>query len=107
MLTWPVRSLGRMIAEMSKAGVSIERIRYIMNSPVEQDNATSVSFAFMENMKSKDRMIRITIRKTDVNCSDMKFFTISTQAVPVTGLVLGSRGSDLRSAGHADRYLWF
>ena len=37
MLTWPVRSLGRMIAEMSKAGVSIERIRYIMNSVAEQD----------------------------------------------------------------------
>ena len=37
MLTWPVRSLGRMISEMSKAGVSIERIRYIMSSPAEQD----------------------------------------------------------------------
>lgn len=37
MLTWPVRSLGRMIAEMSKAGVSIERIRYIMNSAPERD----------------------------------------------------------------------
>ncbi len=37
MLTWPVRSLGRMISEMSKAGVSIERIRYIMNSSAEQD----------------------------------------------------------------------
>ena len=37
MLTWPVRSLGRMISDMSKAGVSIERIRYIMNSDAEQD----------------------------------------------------------------------
>ena len=43
MLTWPVRSLGRMIAEMSKAGVSIERIRYIMNSPVEQDKPDAVT----------------------------------------------------------------
>ena len=37
MLVWPVRMLGRMISEMSKAGVSVERIAYIMNSPVEQD----------------------------------------------------------------------
>ena len=37
MLMWPIRMLGRMIADMSKAGVSIERIRYIMDSPVEQD----------------------------------------------------------------------
>ena len=37
MLMWPIRMLGRMIAEMSKAGVSIERIQYIMDSPAEQD----------------------------------------------------------------------
>ena len=37
MLTWPVRALGRIISEMSKAGVSIDRLRYIMNSEVEKD----------------------------------------------------------------------
>ncbi len=37
MLMWPIRMLGRMISEMSKAGVSIERIQYIMDSPAEQD----------------------------------------------------------------------
>ncbi len=37
MLTWPVRSLGRVISEMSKAGISIDRIRYIMNSEEEED----------------------------------------------------------------------
>ena len=37
MLTWPVRQLGRVISEMSKANVSIDRIMYIMNSPEEQD----------------------------------------------------------------------
>ena len=37
MLIWPVRRLGRMIAEMSKAGVSIKRIRYIMGAEEEGD----------------------------------------------------------------------
>ncbi len=37
MLTWPIRMLGRMIAEMSKAGVSIERIMEIMTAPEETD----------------------------------------------------------------------
>jgi len=37
MLIWPVRQLGRVISEMSKAGVSIDRIRYIMNTPEEKD----------------------------------------------------------------------
>jgi len=38
MLAWPIRMLGRIIAEMSKAGVSIGRIRYIMNSETEKDS---------------------------------------------------------------------
>ena len=38
MLVWPIRQLGRMISEMSKAGVSIDRVFYIMNSPLEQDD---------------------------------------------------------------------
>lgn len=42
MLTWPVRALGRIISEMSKAGVSIDRLRYIMNSEEEKDNVNAV-----------------------------------------------------------------
>ena len=38
MLVWPIRQLGRMISEMSKAGVSIDRVAYIMRSPVESDD---------------------------------------------------------------------
>lgn len=37
MLIWPVRMLGRIISQMSKAGVSINRIAYIMNSETEKD----------------------------------------------------------------------
>ena len=32
MLVWPIRQLGRMISEMSKAGVSVERIGQIMDA---------------------------------------------------------------------------
>ena len=42
MLVWPIRQLGRMISEMSKAGVSIDRVFYIMNSPLEQDEPDAV-----------------------------------------------------------------
>jgi len=37
MMIWPVRRLGHMIAEMSKAGVSIGRIAAILSSPAERD----------------------------------------------------------------------
>lgn len=36
MLVWPVRTLGRVISEMSKAGVSVARIMEIMNAETEQ-----------------------------------------------------------------------
>ena len=42
MLTWPVRSLGRVISEMSKAGVSIGRIGDIMNAEAETDAPDAV-----------------------------------------------------------------
>lgn len=42
MMVWPIRQLGRMISEMSKAGVSIDRVAYIMDSPVEQDEPDAV-----------------------------------------------------------------
>ena len=42
MMVWPIRQLGRLISELRKAGVSIDRVAYIMNSPVEQDDADAV-----------------------------------------------------------------
>ena len=35
MLIWPVRMMGRVISEMSKAGISVDRLRYIMNAERE------------------------------------------------------------------------
>ncbi|MBQ4096760.1 MAG: ABC transporter ATP-binding protein, partial [Clostridia bacterium] len=43
MLVWPIRQLGRMISELSKAGVSIDRVFYIMNSPVEKDDENALT----------------------------------------------------------------
>jgi ATP-binding cassette subfamily B protein len=37
MVSWPVRMLGRVISEMSKAGVSVDRLREIMNAEIETD----------------------------------------------------------------------
>ena len=41
-LVWPIRMLGRMISEMSKAGVAVDRIGYIMDSEVEKDAEITV-----------------------------------------------------------------
>lgn len=42
LLTWPVRRLGRILSEMSKAGVSVARIGYIMNSDDEIDSEKDI-----------------------------------------------------------------
>jgi len=42
MLEWPVRMLGRMLSEMSKAGVAVGRIAFIMNSEPEEDEKGEV-----------------------------------------------------------------
>ena len=36
-LAWPVRSLGRVLSDMSKAGVSLDRVGYILQAQEEQD----------------------------------------------------------------------
>ncbi len=42
MMVWPIRQLGRMISEMSKAGVSIDRVAYIMDAAAEADAPDAV-----------------------------------------------------------------
>ncbi len=73
-LIWPVRRLGRMISEMSKASVSMERLLYILNSEAEdmtEEGSTpemtgdivfdQVSFGYTESEKIlKD--ISVTIK---------------------------------------------
>ena len=72
MLIWPVRSLGRMLSGMSKAGVSVKRIAYIMNSEEEKDKPgavdtdmrgdiefSHVSFAYDETPVLQDVSFRI------------------------------------------------
>ena len=44
MLIFPVRQLGRIISDMSKAGVALDRILYIMNSENEKDEGKKLPF---------------------------------------------------------------
>ena len=42
-MTWPVRMLGRMISELSKAGVSIDRVAYIMRAEEEKETGAALT----------------------------------------------------------------
>jgi len=43
MLMWPIRQLGRIINEMSKAGVSLKRIKEVLDAPVETDSPDAIT----------------------------------------------------------------
>ena len=44
MMNWPLRQMGRTISEMSKAGVSLERLMYIMDQDEEEDAKDAVDY---------------------------------------------------------------
>ena len=43
--------------------------------------AISVSFPFMESINVREKITRITMRNTDVSCSDTKLRRVSTSEV--------------------------
>lgn len=54
MLMWPIRTLGRVIANLSKAGISIERLMYIMNSEEEKDSEDAIDVNVYSDIVFKD-----------------------------------------------------
>ncbi len=78
MLIWPVRSMGHVLSEMSKTGVSLRRIQYILDSPAEEEppdaleppmtgdiEFSHVSFAFGEGQPVlRDVSLRIPAGST-------------------------------------------
>lgn len=52
-LTWPVRSLGRIISDMSKAGVSMERVAYILEA--EEEDGEAIRAKTSENQDSNNK----------------------------------------------------
>ena len=87
LLAWPIRRLGRMLVEMSKADVSIGRIAYIMDSPVEEEAADAQEIPM-------DREISFEhVHFAYENCPEI-LHDISFKVEPGTTLgILGGTGS--------------
>ena len=54
MISWPIRRLGRIISQMSKTSVSIDRLRYIMNSAEEEDEEGALIVPLNEDIEFKN-----------------------------------------------------
>lgn len=85
MLAWPIRSLGRIVGNMSKATVALGRIAEITEAPVE-DYETGVDFKFEDNITFED----VCFSFEDTVIFDKLSFTIKKGQ---TVAILGASGS--------------
>ncbi len=88
MLAWPVRNLGRIISEMSKAGISIDRLRYIMNSEVEQDKEGALEPPMDRDIVFEDVSFRYENGSSEV----LDHLNVTIKAGTTVG-ILGGTGS--------------
>ena len=88
MLTWPVRMLGRVIANLSKAGISIERLRYIMNSEEEKDAPNACEPDFRQDITFD----HVSFSYTDDGAKILDDVSFTIKAGTTVG-ILGSTGS--------------
>lgn len=54
MLSFPIRRLGRMLSEMAKAGVSLDRLAYIMDSEEEHDHPGAADHDMTGDIRFED-----------------------------------------------------
>ena len=88
MLTWPVRALGRIISEMSKARVAIDRIGYIINSEAEKDIENAVE----PDMRADIRFENVSYRYENGSDEVVNNISFTIKAGSTVG-ILGGTGS--------------
>ena len=93
-MAWPVRSLGRIISEMSKAGVSIDRIAYILDEKEEDDRPGVTKPAI-----NKDIVFDKVNFKYEEGAADLKDVSFTVPAGK-TFAILGNTGSGKSTLVH-------
>lgn len=88
MIAGPVRQLGRVISGMSRAGVSIERLQYILNS----DPETEIEEAAAAPLEGDIVFDHVTFRYGPDDAPVLNDVSLTCKAGKVTG-ILGSTGS--------------
>ena len=87
-MTWPVRMLGRMIAEMSKAGVSMDRIDYIMEAEEERETGKALTPALDQEI----RFEHVSFSYTEEGREVLRDVSFTVPAGTTLG-ILGGTGS--------------
>nr|MCR4788156.1 ABC transporter ATP-binding protein/permease [Lachnospiraceae bacterium] len=91
MIMWPVRMLGRVISDMSKAGISIDRIMYIMNSPEESDREGAAEYPLDRDITFENVTFDYNNGKED-SVPELKNVSFTIEKGTTVG-ILGGTGS--------------
>ena len=94
-LSWPIRSLGRVLSNMSKAGVSIDRVTYILDAEEEHGRPDDVCPPMDRDIRFDH--VRFSYEQADAEVLDDVSFTIPAGS---TFAVLGSTGSGKSTLVH-------
>ncbi len=93
LMSLPVRGIGRMIADMSKAGVSLDRLRYIMNAvPEEDESAADAVLAEKPPMDRDIEFSHVSFRYSENSPWILRGLSMKIRAGTTVG-ILGATGS--------------
>ncbi len=88
MLIWPTRALGRVISNLSKAGISIDRLMYIMNAEEEKDDDNAAE----PPMNGDICFEHVSFRFANANAEALNDIDFTIKAGTTVG-ILGGTGS--------------
>ncbi|HWQ50484.1 MAG TPA: ABC transporter ATP-binding protein [Terriglobales bacterium] len=93
-ITWPIRALGRILSEMSRAGVSVARIRDILEEPPETDPMDALRPELNGGLEFKD--VTFSYGDGEPVLKDVSFNVPAGQTLAI----LGTTGSGKSSIAH-------
>lgn len=84
MLMWPIRSIGRVVANLAKAGISIERLMYIMNSEEEKDEDGAIDVDMHQDITFEHVSYQYENGTADI-LNDISFTVKASSTVGILG----------------------
>ncbi len=95
MITWPIRSLGRIFSEITKSGVSFDRLAYILDAEAEDENLSGVTPSIQGTISYEN----VSYRYAGATEDTLKNISFTIESGKTLG-ILGGTGSGKSTLVH-------